>query len=62
MHKVSRKKYGKEVAGVCAGLAKYYDLPVRNVRFAFVFLAFAGFGVAAYIFLWILLPKDEHQT
>jgi len=26
------------------------------------FLAFAGFGVAAYIFLWILLPKDEHQT
>jgi phage shock protein PspC (stress-responsive transcriptional regulator) len=49
MHKLRRKKYGKEVAGVCAGLAKYYDLPVRNVRFAFVFLAFAGFGIAVYI-------------
>ena len=58
MHKLRRKKYGKEVAGVCAGLAEYYDLPVRNVRFAFAFLAIAGFGVAVYISLWILLPKD----
>jgi|AOAMet1_04_M0_20_1038515.scaffolds.fasta_scaffold116255_1 phage shock protein C len=58
MHKLRRKKYGKEVAGVCAGLAEYYDLPVRNVRFAFVFLAIAGFGVAVYISLWILLPED----
>ena len=58
MHKLRRKKYGKEVAGDCAGLAEYYDLPVRNVRFAFVFLAIAGFGVAVYISLWILLPED----
>ena len=43
MHKLSRKKYGKEVAGVCAGLAEYYDLPVRNVRFAFVFFSFCRF-------------------
>ena len=58
MHKLRRKKYGKEVAGVCAGLAEFYHLPVRNVRFAFVFLAFAGFGVAVYISLWLLLPED----
>jgi len=58
MHKLRRKKYGKEVAGVCGGLAEYYDLRVRNVRFAFVFLAFAGFGVAVYISLWLLLPED----
>jgi phage shock protein PspC (stress-responsive transcriptional regulator) len=58
MHKLRRKKYGKEVAGVCAGLSDYYDLPVGNVRFAFAFLAIAGFGVAVYISLWILLPED----
>ena len=58
MHKLRRKKYGKEVAGVCVGLAENYDLPVRNVRFMFVFLAIAGFGIAIYISLWILLPKD----
>ena len=58
MHKLRRKKYGKEVAGVCGGLAEYYDLPVRNVRFAFAFLAIAGFGVAVYIALWILLSED----
>jgi len=57
MHKLRRRKYGKEVAGVCVGLAEYYDLPVRNVRFAFVFLSVAGLGAAIYISLWILLPK-----
>ena len=57
MLKLRRKKSGKEVAGVCVGLAEYYNLPVRNVRFAFVFLAFAGFGAAVYISLWILLPE-----
>tara|TARA_B100000780_G_scaffold238088_1_gene179423 strand:- start:3096 stop:3272 length:177 start_codon:yes stop_codon:yes gene_type:complete len=57
MHKLRRRKYGKEVAGVCVGLAEYYDLPVRNVRFAFVFFSVAGFGAAIYISLWILLPK-----
>ena len=57
MLKLRRKKHGREVAGVCAGLADYYHIPVRNVRFMFVFLAIAGFGIAIYISLWILLPK-----
>ena len=58
MNKLRRKQHGKEVAGVCVGLADYFNLPVRNVRFVFVFLAFAGFGAAAYISLWILLPEE----
>jgi phage shock protein PspC (stress-responsive transcriptional regulator) len=58
MNQLRRKQDGKEVAGVCVGLADHYNLPVRNVRFAFVFLAFAGFGAAVYISLWILLPEE----
>ena len=58
MLKLRRKKQGREVAGVCAGLADYYHIPVRNVRFTCVFLSIVGFGAAVYIALWILLPED----
>jgi len=55
-----RKSAGSKIAGVCNGLAQFFDLPVRNVRWAFVFLAILGMGLSAaiYIVLWILLPES----
>ncbi len=46
------------VAGVCAGIANYFDFNPVWIRLAFViFTAFAGTGVLIYIILWIVIPK-----
>jgi len=46
------------VAGVCAGIANYFDFNPVWVRLAFViFTAFAGTGLLVYIILWVVIPK-----
>jgi phage shock protein PspC (stress-responsive transcriptional regulator) len=46
------------VAGVCAGIANYFDFNPVWVRLAFViFTAFAGTGLLLYIILWVVIPK-----
>ncbi len=55
--KLNRNEQEKMVAGVCAGLAEYFEIDVTWVRIAFVVLTLAGFsGVLAYIVLWIAVP------
>jgi len=58
-----------KIAGVCAGLAAYFDADVTIVRLAWVILSiipgvFIG-GLVAYIAAWILTPAaatQEHQA
>ena len=46
------------VAGVCAGIANYFDFNAVWVRLLFaVAVAFAGTGFILYIILWIVVPK-----
>ncbi len=55
--KLQRNEQEKTVAGVCAGLAEYFDVDVTWIRIAFVLAVLAGFsGVLAYIVLWIAVP------
>src|SRR5438105_8690985 len=52
-----RSSTDKKIAGVCAGLADYFDLDVTIIRILwFLAVFFAGTGVLAYIILWIVLP------
>lgn len=47
----------KKIAGVCAGLAHYFDMDPTIVRVIWGVLAFGyGAGVIAYIILWIIAP------
>ncbi|HEX2622067.1 MAG TPA: PspC domain-containing protein [Phototrophicaceae bacterium] len=49
----------KKVAGVCGGLAEFFNIDTTLVRAAFVLLALAGGpGVLIYIALWMVMPKD----
>jgi phage shock protein C len=49
----------KKIAGVCAGVARYFDLDATLVRALWVLcVLFAGTGLIAYIVLWILMPLD----
>ncbi len=58
-NKLYRSMTDKRVAGVCGGLAKYFNVDPTLVRLAFVFLALAGGpGVLIYLIMWIVLPCE----
>lgn len=47
------------VAGVCSGLAEYFNIDPVIVRLIFVLVTFtSGLGALVYLILWILMPKD----
>ena len=47
------------IAGVCSGLANYFEIDVVLVRVAFVFTTFfVGFAILLYIILAIVAPDD----
>lgn len=63
-----KQQYGKKtqtpstdsiIAGVCGGIAEYFDIDPVAVRVAYVLLTlFTAFsGVLAYIILWIVMPQ-----
>jgi phage shock protein PspC (stress-responsive transcriptional regulator) len=51
------------VAGVCAGIANYFDLQAIWVRLFFaICFVFAGSGLLVYIILWVIIPKAETRA
>jgi phage shock protein PspC (stress-responsive transcriptional regulator) len=48
------------LAGVCAGLAKYFGVDATIVRLLFVaLLFFGGGGILLYIVLWLIVPEAK---
>lgn len=60
--KLLRSRYDRKIAGVCAGVAEYFDLDVTLVRVVWLIVAlFGGGGVVAYLIGWVLMPEEpEH--
>ena len=59
--KLYRDEYHKKIAGVCAGLAEYFNVDVTLIRVLFVLtLILKGGGVIVYIVLWIVLPVKNY--
>jgi phage shock protein C len=55
---LTRPRQGRMIAGVCAGLARRYGMPVFLVRVLMVAAGLAGVGVVGYLALWVLMPKE----
>jgi len=59
-----RRSYvNRHIAGVCGGLAEYFDLDPTVVRVAYVLLSIfsVGFpGILVYLILWIMIPSREY--
>ena len=48
----------KKIAGVCGGLAEYFNIDSLLVRVAFILCIFGlGGGFFAYLILWLCAPK-----
>src|SRR5438445_10339328 len=55
-----RPSEGRMLAGVCAGIAKRWDLDVTLVRIVAVVLTLlSGVGLAAYVAAWLLTPSVD---
>jgi phage shock protein PspC (stress-responsive transcriptional regulator) len=58
--RLTRSITDRKIAGVAGGLAHYYGLDPHLVRIAwFIAIFFGGFGLLAYVILWIVLPEGE---
>jgi phage shock protein C len=58
--KLYRSKTNRQLAGVCGGLAEYFNLDATLIRVLFVVLAvLGGSGVVLYIALWIIVPRES---
>lgn len=53
-----RRREGKMVAGVCAGLADQFSISVTIIRLAFLLSALlgGGVGIIIYLALWVVMP------
>jgi phage shock protein PspC (stress-responsive transcriptional regulator) len=57
--KLYRDKDKGSIAGVCTGLGHYFGIDATWIKIAFLATAFAGFGfgIVAYLILWIATPE-----
>lgn len=63
MRKLYRVREGKKIAGVCGGLAKYFNVSPTVVRLLFVLFAVAfSSGLIAYIILMIFMPIEPERV
>ena len=57
-----RSRQDKIIAGVCGGIAEFYNIDPVWVRLIAVLLVLAkGLGIILYIVLWIVMPKNPSQ-
>ncbi len=52
-----RYRSNKKIGGVCAGVARYFDLDANLVRVLWLLcVLLGGTGLLAYVILWIFMP------
>jgi phage shock protein C len=55
--KLYRSQTQRMLAGVCGGLAEYFNIDATVMRVLFLILAvFGGSGIVLYLVMWIVVP------
>lgn len=60
MENVLRRSHDRVLAGVCGGIANYFELDPTLVRVAYVLISVlsAAFpGLLVYLILWLVMPS-----
>lgn len=62
--KLTRSTTNKTICGVCAGIARYFDLDPTIVRLAWALgtLLSVGLGLIGYIAAALIIPEDNCPT
>ena len=57
-----RSKYDRQIAGVCGGLAAYFNVEPTIVRVIFLLITFMGGpGLLLYIVLALVVPEEDSE-
>jgi phage shock protein C len=55
--KLYRSRSQRMIAGVCGGLAEYFNVDATLIRVLFLVLAvFGGTGLVIYVVMWLIVP------
>ena len=61
--KLYRSKTDRKLAGVCGGLAQYFNMDATLIRVLFVVLAvLGGSGLVLYLAIWFLVPTSRKPS
>ncbi len=53
----------KKIAGVCGGIAEYFNIDSTLVRLGFVLFSLAGgSGLLLYLIAWAIMPKNNENN
>ena len=58
--KLRRSRTDRSIAGVCAGLAKYFGIDTALIRIlTLCLILFGGMSLWVYIIMWLLIPEEN---
>ncbi|MBP6409254.1 MAG: PspC domain-containing protein [Fusobacteriaceae bacterium] len=58
--KLTRSRTDRKLAGVCGGIAEFFDVDVTVIRILWVLATFlGGSGLLAYIICALLMPEGD---
>ncbi len=58
--KIYRSETDRKIAGVCGGIAEYFEIDATLVRLAWaIFVLCAGTGVVAYLLAALIIPNES---
>ncbi|MGV8080886.1 MAG: PspC domain-containing protein [Syntrophales bacterium] len=59
MNQLYLSEVNRKIGGVCGGIGEYLDRDPTVIRVLFILLALFsfGFGILAYIAMWLIIPK-----
>ncbi len=59
MKRLFRSSTDSKIAGVCGGLAQYFDVDSTLIRLLMIFALFCGgAGVLLYLIAWAVMPDE----
>lgn len=62
MNKQLYRSHEKVIAGVCSGIAEYFEIDPTIVRIIWLLSIFAGIGIIAYIVCWVAMPEKRYRS
>jgi len=60
MKRLKRSRKNRMIAGVCGGIAEYFDVDPTVVRIVYVLVSIISIafpGILVYIVMWIIMPE-----
>ena len=64
MKRLHRSKKDRIIAGVCGGIAEYFNVDPVLIRLLWIVVTLMGIfpGVITYIIAWVIIPEAEEEN